>query len=62
MRHKERLKFLDLYCTNSNIKMLILTSNENGVEKLRGRALLWDDVIVNDFYNKAPKDIRFWVF
>ena len=58
MRHKERLKFLDLYCKNSNIKMLILTSTENGVEKLRGRALLWDDVIVNNYYNKAPKDIK----
>jgi len=58
MRHKERLAYLDLYCENKNIKMLILTCDDNGKEKLRGRALLWDDVILNDFYNKIPGDIK----
>lgn len=58
MRHKERLKFLDLYTNNSNIKMLILVQVENGVEKLRGRALLWDEVILNDFYQRIPGDIK----
>lgn len=58
MRHKERLKFLDLYTNNSNIKMLILVQVEDGVEKLRGRALLWDEVILNDFYQRIPGDIK----
>jgi hypothetical protein len=58
MRHKERLKFLDLYTKNTNIKMLILVHFENGIEKLRGRALLWDEVILNDFYQKIPGDIK----
>lgn len=58
MRHKERLKFLDLYTQNSNIKMLILVQLDNGVEKLRGRALLWENVILNDFYQKVPGEIK----
>lgn len=58
MRYKERLKFLDLYTKNSNIKMLILVSNEDGVEKLRGRALLWDNVILNDIYHSLPGEIK----
>lgn len=58
MRYKERLKFLDLYCKNPGIQLLILTSKENGVEKLRGRALLWNNVESNDFYNHVPGDIK----
>lgn len=58
MRYKERLKFLDLYCKNKNIKLLILTCDENGVEKLRGRALLWDDVILNEHYHSLPGEIK----
>lgn len=41
MRYYERLKYLDLYVCN-NIKMLVLV---NGDDKVRGRALLWDNVI-----------------
>ena len=58
MRYKERLKFLDLYCKNPGIQLLILTSKENGADKLRGRALLWNNVESNDFYNQVPGDIK----
>lgn len=58
MRYKERLKFLDLYTKNSNIKLLILTSFEDGGEKLRGRALLWENVILNDYYHIIPGEIK----
>ncbi len=58
MRYKERLKFLDLYTKNTNIKMLILTYIEDGVEKLRGRALLWDKVELNPFYNQIPNQLK----
>ena len=58
MRYKNKLKFLDLYCKNPNIKMLILTSMEDGVEKLRGRALIWDEVIINNHFNNPQKDIK----
>lgn len=58
MRHKERLKFLDLYCKNPGIQLLILISKEDGIEKLRGRALLWNNVEPTDFYNQIPGEIK----
>lgn len=45
MRHSERQEFLDIYVNNPDkIKMLVLFNNENGVDKVKGRALLWEDV------------------
>lgn len=58
MRYKERLKSLDLYCKNPGIQLLILTSKENGVDKLRGRALLWNNVESTNFYNQMPGEIK----
>ena len=58
MRYKERLKFLDLYCKNPGIKLLILTARDNGLEKLRGRALLWDNVENEENYHQIPGEIK----
>lgn len=46
MRYIDRQKFLDLYCANKNIKMLIMTTMDLGVEKVRARAILWENVEV----------------
>lgn len=46
MRYNEKQKFLDLYCMNKNVKMLIMTTMDLGVEKVRARALLWENVNV----------------
>jgi len=48
MRYNERQKFLDLYCKNPNIKMLVMTTKQEEVEKVRARALLWDNVEVTN--------------
>ena len=58
MRYKERLKFLDLYCKNPGIQLLILTSFVDGVEKLRGRALLWNNVENDGSFHELPGDIK----
>jgi hypothetical protein len=47
MRYEERQKCLELYCNNTNIKMLVLIQNQNGIDKVRSRAILWDNVIHN---------------
>lgn len=41
MRYKDRQKFLDLY-VNNNVKMLVMISKQDDVEKVRARALLWE--------------------
>jgi hypothetical protein len=48
MRYNERQKFLDLYCKNPNVKMLVMTTKQGEVEKVRARALLWDNVEVTN--------------
>lgn len=58
MRYRERQKFLDLYCQNTEIvKMLVLISKVDGVEKVRARALLWNNVENLD-KNDLPKNIK----
>lgn len=45
MRYHDRQPFLELYCVNPDkIKMLVLFSTQDGVEKVRARAILWDEV------------------
>ncbi len=45
MRYRERQKFLDLYQVNSDkIKMLVLLTQKDEVERVKGRALLWNHV------------------
>lgn len=45
MRYKERQPFLNIYTKNPNkIKMLVMLSVQDGVEKVRARALLWEEV------------------
>ena len=58
MRYNERQKFLDLYCSNDNIKMLVMITKDNGVEKVRSRALLWDDVVVTSQNDQFPENIK----
>lgn len=43
MRQEERQKYLELYKYN-NVKMLVLLVKVGGVEKVKCRALLWDNV------------------
>ena len=58
MRHKERQNFLDLYCKNPNVKMLVMTTKHDGVEKLRARALLWDNVEIVGSQVDMPPTIK----
>lgn len=46
MRYKEKQAFLELYIKNpETVKMLVmLEDDEDGVKKVRARALLWEDV------------------
>jgi len=44
MRYSDRNSYMKLYTKNSNIKMLILLTDEG---KLSARALLWDNVVDN---------------
>lgn len=56
MRYTDRQKFLDLYCRNKNIKMLVMTTMDLGVEKVRARALLWEDVdVISSQLEISPK-------
>lgn len=59
MRYQKRLKFLDMYCKNQNIKMLVMLCQDGEDLKVRSRALLWDDVIVDrDFSGTLPNKIK----
>ena len=58
MRYKDRQKFLDMYCVNPDVKMLIMLSNIDGKQKLRCRALLWDKVEVLKANGDIPKEIK----
>jgi len=59
MRYQKRLKFLDLYCKNPSIKMLVMLGETEDGLKVRSRALLWDDVNVEkDFSDSLPNKIK----
>jgi hypothetical protein len=58
MRYRERQPFLDLYSRNPNVKMLVMLTNVDGVEKVRCRALLWDNVKVGSSQVDVPEDIK----
>ena len=58
MRYRERQSYLDLYCKNPNVKMLVMLVNYGGVEKVRCRALLWDDVRVANSQVELPETIK----
>lgn len=58
MRYSERQSYLDLYCKNSNVKMLVMLVKYNDVEKVRCRALLWDDVQVASSQTDLPETIK----
>jgi hypothetical protein len=51
MRYSERIKFLDIYSKNPNIKMVVLLTEQNGKKVVRSRALLWHDVEVLSGYD-----------
>ena len=55
MRYEDRLKYLEMYPKNG-VKMLIMINNLNN--KIRGRALLWDNVQVNDSNSELPSEIK----
>lgn len=59
MRYQNRLKFLDLYCKNPNVKMLVMLREDNGTLKLRSRALLWEKVeVMKSFVDTLPDEIK----
>jgi hypothetical protein len=59
MRYENRIKFLDLYCKNPNIKMLVMLQQVDDEWYVRSRALLWEDVdVTKDFSNTLPEKIK----
>lgn len=58
MRYQKRQKFLDLYCKNPGIKMIIMTTLVNNEEKLRARALLWENTKVISSNETLPEYIN----
>jgi hypothetical protein len=59
MRYENRLKFLDLYLKNPNIKMLVMLQQIDDDWYVRSRALLWDGVeITKDYSNSLPNQIK----
>jgi hypothetical protein len=59
MRYQKRLKFLDLYCKNPNIKMLVMLQQVGDQTKVRARALLWENVnVLKDFSGELPDTIK----
>jgi hypothetical protein len=61
MRYAKRQSYLQMY-SNNPIKMLCLITKQNGEEKVRSRALLWDDVSVissdERFQSKGLSNIK----
>lgn len=58
MRHYDRLKYLDMYCMNPNVKMLVLIDSRDNNERVRCRALLWDNVSVIKSNGEVPSVIN----
>jgi len=59
MRYEKRMKFLDLYCTNPKIKMLVMLQQNDNEWLVRSRALLWEDVdVTKDFSGTLPDKIK----
>jgi hypothetical protein len=59
MRYENRIKYLDLYSKNSNIKMLVMLQDVDGDPFVRTRALLWEDVdVIKDFTGNLPGKIK----
>lgn len=59
MRYEKRIKFLDLYCTNPKIKMLVMLQEKDNEWLVRSRALLWEDVeVIKDFSGTLPDRIK----
>ena len=58
MRYQERQSFLELYTINKDIKMLILTTKVDDEEKLRARAILWNNVIVTESQEDLGQSIK----
>lgn len=56
MRYQKRLKFLDLYCKNPNVKMLVMLQDVDGDWFLRSRAILWDNVQVEKDFSGLLSD------
>lgn len=58
MRYNDRQKYLDMYCVNPDVKMLVILTNVNGEQKVRCRAILWDKVEVLKANGDIPKEIK----
>jgi hypothetical protein len=59
MRYENRMRFLDLYCSNPKIKMLVMLHQDGEATKVRSRALIWDDVkVTKDFSDNLPSEIK----
>lgn len=59
MRYRARLKFLDMYTKNPDVKMLVMLVEQDGEQRVRSRAILWDKVIVKKCQDETlPKEIK----
>lgn len=59
MRYVEKQPYLDIYCKNKNIKMLCMFQEQDGIKKLRSRALLMETkCIMSKGKYKAGDDIK----
>ena len=59
MRYEKRMRFLDMYCNDPNIKMLVMLHEVDNEFFVRCRALLWEDVtITKDFSGNLPEKIK----
>ena len=59
MRYKKRMVFLDLYCKNPLIKMLVMLQEVDGQFFVRSRALLWEEVHIDkDFSGSLPNTVK----
>jgi hypothetical protein len=56
MRYRDRMRFLDMYCKNPDIKMLVMMDRET--QKVRARALLWEKVEVVKSNGEVPPTIK----
>lgn len=58
MRYHDRQSFLDLYCVNPEVKMLVMIAKVDGREYVRCRAILWDNVTVIKSNDELPNNIK----
>lgn len=59
MRYQKRMRFLDLYCKNPKVKMLVMLQQVDDKWYVRSRALLWEEVeVIKDFSDNFSGKIK----